>query len=1057
MKLFDWASLRTRLTLGVLFVMVVTLWVTTLVTSRALRKEMEAAISAQQFSAVSLAAKEVDRSVRERIRAIESLAAIVSSSRLTYEQSQRYLEERLVLPQLFNWGVMILDADGTARASIPVNLNRLGINYRESEFVRRVLAEGKTSVTDPLIGQRTRQPVVAVLAPIRDGEGKVYGLAMGIINLAEPNFLDDIGAAKYGATGDFFITSPASRSYVASSDKRRLMQKGPPVGVNPLYDRYLEGYEGSGTAASSRGVLELSSSKRIPSTGWLMQSVLPAQEAFAPVAYIQDRLLIVAAVLTFLAGTITWWWLRRQLQPLTEASGLLARMRDGSLPRQPLPVRHNDEIGQLTSAFNGLLDRIMAEEERAAEHAANERLRKIVSHVPGVVFQYRLYPDGHGCFPFASEAFTDIFGVSPEDVRERADVVRNMLCPDDAERFFASLNASAESLSLWRIEYRIRRLDGAIKWLLVEAMPENDEGVVTWYGFIADITSAKATEEELRIAATTFLTQEGIMVTDARGVILRVNPSFSAITGYRPEEVVGRTPAVLKSNRHDVAFYTAMWGELHSKGTWQGEIWNRRKSGESYPEWLTITAVNDANGKTTHYVGAFQDITARKAAEDEIRNLAFYDPLTRLPNRRLLLDRLQQAVAASSRNGRYGALLFLDLDNFKTLNDSLGHDIGDQLLIEVAGRLHACVREGDTVARLGGDEFIVMLEDLSEASGEAVMRAEIAANKILSALNQTYHLSGQEYRGSSSIGIALFRGRDVNVDELLKRADMAMYQAKSAGRNTLRFFDPAMQARINVRSLMESELHRALDEREFELYYQPQIDCQDRCTGVEALIRWHNPRRGLVLPAEFIPLAEESGQILPIGYWVLKRACQQLAAWRDDVLTRDLTLAVNVSAKQFRHEGFIDELRGVLSRTGADSSRLKLEITESLLLTDIDEAITKMLLLRGLGVRFSLDDFGTGYSSLSYLKRLPLDQVKIDRSFVRDVLTDPNDAAICKAVIALGKSLGLSVIAEGVETASQWAFLRNEGCAAVQGYLYAVPMPEGDLLVWLKSGLARSL
>jgi diguanylate cyclase (GGDEF)-like protein len=506
----------------------------------------------------------------------------------------------------------------------------------------------------------------------------------------------------------------------------------------------------------------------------------------------------------------------------------------------------------------------------------------------------------------------------------------------------------------------------------------------------------------------------------------------------------------LKSNRHDIAFYRAMWAELLAKGVWQGEIVNRRRSGEAYPEWLTITAVKDAAGTTTHYVGVFQDITARKTAEEEIRNLAFYDPLTHLPNRRLLLDRLQQAVAASSRNGRYGALLFLDLDNFKTLNDSLGHDIGDQLLVEVAGRLHACVREGDTVARLGGDEFVLMIQDLNEAGGEAAAQAEATASKVLAALNRPYQLGSQDYRGSSSIGVALFSGREIGIDELLKRADLAMYQAKAAGRNTLRFFDPGMQARINLRSTMEGELHRALADQEFALYYQPQVDRGNRCIGVEALIRWRNPDRGMVPPTEFIPLAEECGLIQPIGRWVVERACERLAAWARDSLTAELTIAVNVSAKQFRQDDFIEKLREAIRRFAAVPSRLKLEITESLLLMDIDDAIAKMLALRGLGVTFSLDDFGTGYSSLAYLKRLPLDQIKIDRSFVNDVLTDPNDAAICKAIIALGKSLGLDVVAEGVETESQWQLLRDEGCAAVQGYLFGYPMTEPELFDWLR-------
>lgn len=1049
MVMSAWSSLRTRIAIGMLLAVLVTLWLTTWIAGYMLRMEMEAAIAAQQFSTVALAAREVDRSLRDRIAAVEEVADRLARDEVPPDRQQRFLEARLILPRMFNWGVVLLDADGLARASIPASLNRTGVNYRDMPTVREALERGETLVTDPLVGKATGRPVVSITAPVRDGRGRVRGLVMGITNLAEPNFLDSVSGAKYGATGDFFITAPQSRMFIASSDKRRVMQMGPTRGINPVYDRYIDGYEGSGVAVSSRGVLELSSSKRIESTGWLMQSVLPAEEAFAPVYNLERRLALAGAALTLLVCAVAWWWLRRQLQPAREASELLTRMSDGSLPRQPLPVRHRDEIGKLASAFNGLLVRIMAEEARAAEHAANQRLRKIVTHVPGVVFQYRMFADGHGCFPFASEAFTDIYGVTPESVRESADIIRNMAVAEDRERFFSSMRASAESLSLWRIDYRIRRPDGVTKWLLVEAMPEMEDGIVTWYGFIADITEAKAMEESLRIAATTFQTLEGIMVTNARGVILRVNPAFTGITGYAPEEVIGRSPALLKSNRHDEAFYRAMWAELLEKGVWQGEIINRHRSGSTYPEWLTITAVKDEAGQTTHYVGVFQDISDRKKAEEEIRNLAFYDSLTHLPNRRLLLDRLQQAVAASSRNGRYGALLFLDLDNFKTLNDSLGHDTGDRLLVEVAARLHACVREGDTVARLGGDEFVLMIEDLSGDGAEAAAQTEAVANKVLAALGASYRLGTQEYRGSSSIGITMFSGREAGIDELLKRADLAMYQAKAAGGNALRFFDPAMQARINQRSMLEAELHRAFADKQFVLHYQPQVDRANRCIGVEALIRWQCPGRGLVSPAEFIPLAEECGLIKPIGQWVLEQACARLAAWARDPHTAALSMAVNVSAKQFRQPEFIDGVREAIGRYGIVPSRLKLELTESLLLADIDDAIAKMLALRGIGISFALDDFGTGYSSLAYLKRLPFDQVKIDRSFVEDLLSDANAAAICKAVIVLGRTLGLEVVAEGVESENQWQILRDEGCAAVQGYLFGQPMDETGFIAWL--------
>ena len=571
-------------------------------------------------------------------------------------------------------------------------------------------------------------------------------------------------------------------------------------------------------------------------------------------------------------------------------------------------------------------------------------------------------------------------------------------------------------------------------------------------GTIRDISERIRAEHHLRVAATTFEAQDGVTITDAHKVILRVNRAFTEITGYSADEAVGKTPHMLSSGRHDPAFYESMWDSLARTGSWQGEIWNRRKNGEEFPEWLSITAVKDINGKVSNYVGTFADITERKAAENEIAQLAFYDHLTGLPNRRLLLDRLRHALAGSARSGRCGALLFFDLDNFKTLNDTLGHDVGDQLLVEVAARLKSCVRQSDTVARLGGDEFVVVLEDLDDSDGAplAALQAEALALKTQALLSQPYLLdlivNGQAHAKrahhcSSSIGITLFDGAPITAEELMKRADTAMYQAKAMGRNTLRFFDPEMQAAVTARAAMETDLRRAFAERQFLVHYQAQVDSSGLVIGAEALVRWQHPARGLVHSTEFIHLAEETGLILTLGHWVLETVCRQLTAWATRAETAHLTLAVNVSAQQFRHKDFVGEVLAVLGNTGANPRRLKLELTQSLLVHDVKEVIEKMLALKAAGVSFALDDFGTGYSSLAYLKRMPLDQLKIDHSFVQDVLNDTSDAVIARMVVALAHSLGLGVIAEGVETEMQRDFLASSGCHAYQGFYFSRPLP----------------
>ncbi|PKU22524.1 EAL domain-containing protein [Telmatospirillum siberiense] len=430
-----------------------------------------------------------------------------------------------------------------------------------------------------------------------------------------------------------------------------------------------------------------------------------------------------------------------------------------------------------------------------------------------------------------------------------------------------------------------------------------------------------------------------------------------------------------------------------------------------------------------------------KTAQTEIEYLAYHDPLTDLPNRRLLLDRLHRTLASRERTKCGGALMLIDLDNFKTLNDTFGHETGDQLLRQVAERLSNCVRKGDTVARLGGDEFVVMVENLSENPEEAAAQIKTIGEKILAALSSRYSVSEHEHHGTASVGAALFGDHQESVEELLKQVDIALYQAKAAGRNTLRFFDPELQAAVQARAAMEATLRQGIRDNQLLLYYQPQVDGAGQSVGAEALVRWHHPDRGMVSPHEFIPLAEETGLILPLGEWVLETACSQIVAWSHQPGMAHLSLAVNVSARQFRQTDFVEKVQGVLKRTGANPQRLKLELTESMLVDNVEDIIEKMSALKRAGVSFSLDDFGTGYSSLSYLKRLPLDQLKIDQSFVRDVLTDPNDAAIARTIVALAQSLGLSVMAEGVETEAQRAFLSSHGCHHYQGYYFSRPLP----------------
>ncbi|MBT2786151.1 MULTISPECIES: EAL domain-containing protein [unclassified Halomonas] len=545
---------------------------------------------------------------------------------------------------------------------------------------------------------------------------------------------------------------------------------------------------------------------------------------------------------------------------------------------------------------------------------------------------------------------------------------------------------------------------------------------------------------EAQIAAAAFQTHLGILITDPQGTILKVNETFSRITGYSEAEIIGNNPRMFSSGLQNATFYRRLWKRVIKTGNWEGEIWNQRKNGELFPEWLTISAVYSVEGALTHYVATMSDISERKAAEQEIHQLAFYDTLTGLANRRLFMDRIGSALKELQRHQRCGALLFIDIDNFKQINDTLGHYAGDQVLQSVARRLGQMLRDTDTLARLGSDEFAVLIEGVDSNYAQTTLLAERIAHKLLATLNTPITLAEEGITVTGSIGIAIMASNEYGVDDYLQQVDMALFQAKSNGRHGVCFFDPSMQAALLAHVKLEADLRQAQAYQQWQLYYQPQVDHHGKITGVEALLRWHHPERGMVSPGDFIPLLESTGLINDVGEWVLEDACHQLARWAQHPRLSQLTISVNISPLQFRDEQFLARVEGVFARTQVPLQRLKLEVTESLFVEARDDARDKMLTLKARGVRFSLDDFGTGYSSLAYLAQLPLDQLKIDQSFVQQVLDSQANAAIVESTIALAESLNLEVIAEGVETKAQQAWLLAHDCHAYQGYLFGRPV-----------------
>ena len=651
-----------------------------------------------------------------------------------------------------------------------------------------------------------------------------------------------------------------------------------------------------------------------------------------------------------------------------------------------------------------------------------------------------------------NECFARIVGYSPEELV--GSNFQEITPPEDRDSGKSAANhlLSGEASSA-SFEKRYLRRDGSLTWVtLTISIQHDDEGRPLFFlTLVQDINARKQAEELLGAA------QEALRLSEERyrtafqmsldsinlnrlsdGIYVDCNKAFLETTGYAREEVIGHSSIELNiwENPADRSKLVEI---LHRQGVCRNfEARLRKKKGEMF--WVLMSAsVIELEGIPC-VLSISRDISDVKTAQDEIRHLAFYDPLTELPNRRLLLERLRQTVTASKRCGRQRALLFIDLDNFKSLNDTLGHAVGDLLLKEVGERLTGCVRAVDTAARVGGDEFVVILEDLGRTSEEAAARAGSVAEKILASITQPYVLAGRECRSTASMGITVFGDGNESSSAILQQADIAMYQAKAAGREAIRFFAPALQSAVNARAALEGELHQGIRNREFELWYQPQVD-RGRVVGAEALLRWNHPRRGVLLPAEFISLAEETGLIVALGNQVLEDACRQLAVWAQRRETAWLSVAVNVSPRQFRQADFADRVLAVLETTGANPRSLELEITESLLVEDMEEAIAIMNALRSRGLRLSLDDFGTGYSSLAYLKRLPLDRLKIDSSFVRDMLADAKSKAIAHAIIWLSREMNLPVLAEGVETEEQRAWLAGLGCHAYQGYLFSPPVP----------------
>ncbi len=918
------------------------------------------------------------------------------------------------------------------------------VNNAHQPWFREFLQKRSFTVSEPFQGKVTGKLVSMISQPLYNARHEMIGSVHLPLDLAayDPHIPTDAipPNSRYG----FFASSGVM--IWRNLDPERV------IGTRPNAEaarKIVQIKNGEVESVAVDGVTRYFTVMSMPQTGWIAFMGVPSETIYADAKRHVKRQVLAVLLALGLLWLLALRLARRISEPVSALADTAQAVHLGNLTlraKEQGPL----EVAKVAREFNHMLATLQQNSAQLRESEA--RYTRAVSGANNGIWERDFVNNTE----YLSPHWKQLLGYADHELANAPSTFLQHLHPDDLARVQQAIQDHCEGGQPYGLEMRLRCKDGSYRWFYSSGQAEFDSNgrALRLAGSMADITERKLAETELRIAAIAFESQEGMSVTSANGTVLRVNRAFSQITGYQAQEIIGHNLRLLQSGRHDAEFFQAMWRSLLQDGTWQGEIWNRRKSGEVYPEYLIITAVKDSNGSVTNYVGTFTDITSKKAAADEIMSLAFYDPLTGLPNRRLLQDRLRQALAACVRNRWQGGLLFIDLDNFKTLNDTLGHQMGDALLKQVAERLAACVRESDTVARLGGDEFVVMLEGLHPDALEAAGQCRAVGQKILAALNAEYEMNGHVHHYGASIGATLFCDLQTSSDELLQQADIAMYQAKQGGRNLLCFFDPHMQTVISERAALEHELHRALEQQQFCLHYQIQVDHNLRPMGAEALLRWQHPQRGMIAPLNFIPLAEESGLILPIGQWVLESACAQLARWQQQPASAALVLAVNVSARQFRQNDFVAQVKQAIAQHAIDPTRLKLELTESMLLDKLDNIIHTLAQLKALGLQLSLDDFGTGYSSLQYLKRLPLDQLKIDRSFVRDLAVDENDQAIVHTIIGMAKSLSLDVIAEGVETRQQQEILAEKGCQHFQGYLFGKPVPIEQFDALLQNGLA---
>jgi len=962
----------------------------------------------------------------------------------------------------FQNGIFVLDGEGRFLVDYPSHPELRGQSFAFREYYQRTLQEQKGIVGQPYKSKRTGKPVLTFTAPVRDASGRIIAIVACSVDLLSQEALAGYRKQKFGKTGYLYVFDTSRQLVLHPDDEREMTYVE--AGKNRVLESALQGFEGAGDTVNSAGVPMLLAVRRIPNTDWIVAVQVPQKEAYAPIAESRARISYILSAAMLGAILIGGMAIRRVSRPLQQlervASQISTDLEDAETKGAYKPslsaldglkrIRSRDEVGLLASSFVRLgtkLNLTLAALQRSAE-AVRLQASALESAANSIIIT-----DCDGSIQWVNAAFTRATGYTSEEVLGKTS--RTLKSGKHDVTLYENLWKTILSGNVWQGELTNRRKDGSlsVEETTITPVRSGDGEISNFIGIKVDVTERKRAELLSREAEEQYRTifQEnsiGICNSAADGRYLSVNPAFARIFGYdSPEEMLARVSNA-KQVYVDPSHRREIGRQLREQGKCENcEFQVYRKDGSQI--WLraSVRAVHGVDGSLLYYVGAAEDITEHKLLEEQVHHMAYFDALTGLPNRSLLQDRLAKALASARRRREKVALVFLDLDGFKTINDSLGHSVGDLFLKVVAERLKKFAREQDTVARIGGDEFVAVLTGVKDPADAAV-----TADRLMKEMTSAFVVQGHSLSVTCSVGISVFPDHGTDSETLLKNADAAMYCAKESG-NSFQFFSQDMNGRAVERLTLENSLRGALEREEFFLEYQPQVDlATGKIIGAEALLRWRHPELGLVPPNKFIPIAENSGLIIPIGEWVLRTACAQARQWQDEGLPA-LPVAVNVSAVQFRQDRFLQVITNVLDETGLPPQYLELELTEGLLLSNSDVMLSMLQELKEIGVKLSIDDFGTGYSSLSYLQNFPVYKLKIDRSFVQAMTVSQDDAVITSTIINMGRSLNLTVIAEGVETEGQMSFLRAHGCDEIQGYYFSRPLAVADFTDKVRSTL----